>query len=275
MIVAKLILLVASLLALATNVVEASKCSICEKIVEDLISKGSCDAAKDLCEHISPPEDVICFGVVECCCDLLLHYIQEHLKDPSKICSKVHLCSSEEQVLDSLREIAQADQAGPVLSNRIALNTVAMTYDAALDVNTSASATVYRDFDKGVRRADFSTFGAQGSMWIDDLNTTAPTTVMFVNGTCSPPQKYTGPPIPNSAAFWQDADFEGDEVLPVFGLVSKYTKLDNGHFFVGYFDPNGAPVETWVHYESKFRTIEVSGGMRTQFDDSELVHCRA
>jgi hypothetical protein len=200
--------------------------------------------------------------------------IQKHAGDAKKICDKVHLCSSGLSGKETLLALAhKAGEDGPVLPSKLAADTVGVSYDARVDMNTSMSATLYDSFDQGARRMDFSTFGVRGSKWVQGAKTANPTERTLVNGTCSSGQAYSGPPFVTDRYFWQNATFEGMDYRSVIGPVAKYTQFNGGQFFVGFFREDQTPAEVWVHYNSALRHIDLIGGVEQSFMDGELTPC--
>lgn len=256
-----------------------SKCSICEDIVEDLISKGTCTGADAACLLIPPPGDLICDGIVACCCSVLLHYIQEHIGDAHAICGRVHMCALPPPA--AAKKLAAAvpvkSPSPPILPNQLALDTVGIMFDATQDRNLSWSATIYDDYAIGARRMDFSHFGERGSRWVEGTNTHAPTESTLIGQNCTERRAYAGPPLVNDPRFWENATYEGTEQHTLIGTVEKFTLLKDRAFYVGFFralsDGSRVPAELWVHFLSALRVIDVIAGTESHFDRNELVPC--
>eukprot|EP00672_Neobodo_designis_P016884 CAMPEP_0174841322 /NCGR_PEP_ID=MMETSP1114-20130205/9232_1 /TAXON_ID=312471 /ORGANISM="Neobodo designis, Strain CCAP 1951/1" /LENGTH=294 /DNA_ID=CAMNT_0016075503 /DNA_START=53 /DNA_END=937 /DNA_ORIENTATION=+ len=280
--------LVIVLATLAAPAAAWSKCSVCEWIVEKLISKGSCYAIGDACDVLPPPWDGVCKGIDDCCCDLIMKFIQDHVGDPAAICGKIHMCpgsmgdmmlllaqqaKEHEQRQQQQQKAAEAGN-GPLLPEKLASTVAGVTYDARFDFNRSYAATFFDDFTAHARRADFSDFEARGTRWVTKDNTETPELYEQVDGKCIQRHDFVNPPFVAERDFWVNATLEGREHRSIVGPVDKYTRLTSKGYFVGFFRPDTKlPAETWAFYKSSFRTIDVISGSQVGFNSSLVSPC--
>ena len=286
--VSLVLVLIASLAALAP-VATADQCSICEFLVEEIISKGTCDGLKAACVFAPPPGDAACEALVGCCCGILLHYVQEHIGDASEICGFAHLCpGSKAEALRLLHQRAVAWHrnrtatsgwlqnpalGGPTLPEALAMNIVGVQWDASRDRNFSYGGTYLDDYALGARRYDWTTFDMRGTNWVEGTKTNVTTMITQIGNGCSERKAYSGPPLVNDRHFWETATPIGREHRSLVGEVQGYSQLKDGAHFVGFFRPDGLPAEVWVMYNSSMRQIDIIGGEVAEINRDRLIPC--